>query len=426
MDLLEYIQNNTMIICENNYKKYILKRFNEEKIFLNVKILTKKEFMAEYLFKWNEKTVSYLVNKYKLKVDVVKMYLNNLYYIDELKKYNSHKLNFLVDLKKELLINNLLSYNENFKRYVKDFKVIVVGYPYLDNYEIKVFEEINALIIEDTKDYQHKLVYEFETMEEEINFVCKSICELLNKNVSINDIKLVGVSDDYYNDLERIFNFYHIPIKISTGNSLYSNAIVQKFLNNYDLGIENSLNLIKNENSEVVSKIINICNKYSFESHKEKVKSLIIADLKNTKLNNFKLKNYVELLDIFDPFAKEYVFLMNFNVGNMPLSFKDVEYITDNIKEELEMDYTNIKNMKYKESTKNKIKSIKNLVISYKLKSSKGEFYPSSLIKELNLEVEKKENNILDSYSYENDLLTYAKMEDNFKKYGNISDNYYI
>jgi len=422
---IENIQNNTIIVCENNYKKYILKELNKHKCFLNVKFFSKKDFINNYLFRYNEKAISYLVNKYQIKVNIAKMYLENIYYVDN-KKYKSPKLNKLVSIKNELIENKLLIFNDNFKNYIKRFRILVIGYPYLNNAELNIFDAVNARIINDYKNYGINKVYEFETIEEEINFVCKKICKLINDGIDINRIKLAGVTSDYYNDLERIFKFYNIPIKIGDGESLYSNIIVQKFLKNYSNDLKESIELIKDENSEIVKKIIDICNKYSYESNKEKVKLLIIDDFKNIKINNFQLKNYIELVDINNPFQDEYVFLMGFNVGNIPKTLKDEDYITDDIKGELNLELISYVNKKYKEYTINKINSIKNLIITYKKKSSKQEFYPSSLISDLGLEIINENDNVYESYSKLNDKIIFAKMEDNYIKYGNITDDYFV
>jgi len=117
---------------------------------------------------------------------------------------------------------------------------------------------------------------------------------------------------------------------------------------------------------------------------------------------------------------------MNFNTGSIPKTIKDESYVTDNIKHELNMKSTVEINKLNKEYIKNKISSIKNLVISYKLKSGKGEYYPSSLISELNLNIINYNNNILESYSYKNDLINYAKKQDDFDKYGYVDENYFV
>ena len=93
--------------------------------------------------------------------------------------------------------------------------------------------------------------------------------------------------------------------------------------------------------------------------------------------------------NVFDP--DEYVFLMNFNQGNSPVIYKDEDYISDNLKEELGLDNVNTINLLTKESWLKQIKNITNLTITYKLKSITEDFYPSNLIKDLNMQVEKIE-----------------------------------
>lgn len=425
MNILKYIKDNTLIICDNNYKEYILKTLYEHKLFLNVKIISKKEFFNEYLFKYNEKTLNYLVNKYNYKVSVAKMYLDNLYNIEDM-EYSSNKLKFLVNLKKELEENNLLNCNKDYLENIKKYNILVMGYPYLEKYELDIFRKLNANIIDEEDKYKQRYVYEFNTQEEEVNYVCKSICALLKKGISINDIKLVNVSDDYYNIIERLFSFYNIPVKLNNGESLYGNIVVQKFLNNYTNNQEENIKNIQNENKDIVKKIINICNKYAFETNALRVKKLIIEDLKNTLQDNFNLKNYIEIKDLFSPFTNEYVFLLNFNISSIPKTFKDEDYITDNIKNELNMYNTLEKNKIYKNKTINKIQSIKNLVITYKLKGNKGDYYPSSLINDLNLEVLHINNDIYNSYSKLYDKINYAILESKYQKYGTLTDDYYI
>ena len=420
--MIQDIQNNTLIICEDDYKKYILKELTNNSLFLNIKIMNKKEFFNDYLFKYDEKTISYLVNKYNYKVDIAKMYLNNLYCVED-KVYKSNKLNFLVDLKKELIENNLLIFNDKFKEFIKKYNILVIGYSYLEKYELDILNSLNATFYEEKNVSSKKKLYEFETLIDEINCVCKTICKLIKDGIDINKIKLVGITDNYINEVERLFSFYKIPLKLSKGSLLYSNVITKKFLDNYTSSMNDNILNIQNENKDIVKKIINICNKYVFESDALKVKSLIESDLKNTYIDNFKLKNYVEVVDLFYPFQDNYVFLMNFNEGIFPKTFKDEEYITDNIKEEVNLYSVNDKNKIIKESTIKKINSISNLVITYKKRDDYSEYYPSSLINKMNLIKDSYDNNILESYSYLNDVITYSKKLDDFIKYGSIDDD---
>ncbi|MBQ6841311.1 MAG: PD-(D/E)XK nuclease family protein [Bacilli bacterium] len=424
--MIDKVQDNTIIICELDYRKKLLKELSNQKLFLNVKFFSKKEFFKKYLFSFDEKTILYLVREHNLKVDIAKMWLNNLYFIDEQKEYKSVKLQKLVNLKKELTQKNLLIYDNKFKENVSQYKILVLGYEYLESYEEEIFNTLNASILDNEVTYNHTDVFEFASMEEEVVYIAKNICKLINNGIDINQIKLANVSEDYYNTLTRIFKFYNIPVKVPYSNTLYSNLITQKFLENYNSDIKLAIETIKDRDSKIVNKIIDICNKYVFVNDYNEVKDLIIHDLKNTKLSNFNLKNYIEVVEYNYPFDDEYVFLMNFNTGSIPKLLKDESYITDNIKLEINAKSVTEINKTIKSYTINKIKSIKNLIITYKLKSDKSEFYPSFLINELNLEVKKEKMDILNSYSVIKDKIDYARKIDDYLKYGNLEDSYYI
>ena len=421
---LEDIQNNTIIICENDYKKQILKELSLKHIFLNVLFFSKKEFLEEYYFKYNEKAIYYLVNKYNYKIDIAKMYLDNLIYIDDNKEYKSIKLKFLQDLKKELDDNFFFIYNNYFKDYIKNYNFLVINYPYLEDFEIEIFNKYNAIIINDTGNNKHEYIYEFDSLEEEVRYVASEICKLIDNGIDINKIKIMGVDKTYYNYLKKIFDLYNLKINIETNNSLYGNIITKKFLEGNNISLENRLEKIKNDNSDIVTKIVNICNKYTFVKEESTLLSLIIEDFKNTKINNFKYQNYIEIIDVTDYVNDEYVFFMNFNAGSIPITFKDINYINDSIKEEVNLKKVSEINKAYKDYIKNKIRSIKNLSITYK--NVKDEFYPSSLIRELNLNIVKPEIDILTSYSKKDSLFLLTKMEDELSLYNTISDNYYI
>ena len=410
----------TIILCENNLKMHILKNMSFNREIKHIKFFTKKEFIRECTFKYDEKTLLYLIKKYNMKIDIAKMYLDNLYYIKDNVTYKSNKLEFLVNLKKELNNNNLLISNKDFINTYKRYKVLVVEYPYLEEYEKEILNNFSYEVINSVGNYKINDIYNFNDIESEINFVCKSISKLLLDGININKIKLMGVSEDYYNDLERIFSFYNIPIKIPSNNSLYGNLITKKFLNN-NLSITDKINLIKDDNKDIVNKIINICNKYSFTNDEAKI-DLIKYDLKNTIVDNYKYKDYVEIIDISYKVEDEYIFFMNFNNGSNPIILKDEYYITDNIKWEVNLKEVPEINSINKEYLLNKLKSIKNLIITYKNNDKNGVCYPSILISALNLNIITDDSNITNSYSKLNDLINYTKLLDSYNTYG-IYDN---
>ncbi len=419
---VEDILDKTIIICNNNYKKKLLKELTKKHLFKDIKFYDKKSFIENYYFSYSKECLPYLINKYHLKIDILNNFLDKLYYIED-KEYHNKKLQFLKDLKQELIDNNLIIYNNFFKEYIKDYQIIVIGYPYLD----KLFNNINIKVINETYMYKHDTVYEFKNIEDEVEFVMENIIDLLNDNININNIKLMNVTSEYYNELNKYSKLYNIPIKVPCNNNLYSKEIVKIFLNNIYKGIDNALKEITMFDKDIVNKIINICNKYNFIHDIDVLKEILIYEFKKTNIDNFNYKNYIEIISTLDKVDdNDYVFLMNFNTSSIPNFIKDEDYIKDNIKEELDLDKTNVINSKIKNFTINKINSIKNLYISYKLKDNKTIYYPSILIKELNLNIKEYKCNNIIHYAYILDKLKLAKMLYNYEAYNIIDDNLYL
>jgi len=88
--VLENIKDNSIIICNSNYKINILKNIKK---LINIKFMSMDEFIKSYYFDYDEKTILYLIKKYNIKYEIALEYLNNLIYIED-KKYNIEKLDF--------------------------------------------------------------------------------------------------------------------------------------------------------------------------------------------------------------------------------------------------------------------------------------------------------------------------------------------
>ena len=200
-NLIEILKNDDLIITDN--KKEILKYLQDNKIMLNLKIMNLSEFKNNYFGTYDKKAIYYLIKKYKYKFDVAELYLNN--YL------------FIPSLKKELEENNLIKHTPLFKN---SFKRVINFNTNIDTYiesELKKYEYIKINF--ENESYIHP-VYEFNNIEDEINFVAISIIELLKK-VSINKIYLVNFGDEYKLPIKRIFSFYNIPINLDIKKNIY-------------------------------------------------------------------------------------------------------------------------------------------------------------------------------------------------------------
>ena len=397
-----------IIICPNIQKIKILDELNNKKELHSIKFMTKNEYLNNYFFSYNDDAIYYLMNKYNFNIDVAKVYLKNLYVIDINKEYNNKKLLFLRDLKKELIDNKLLIFNKLFKDYIKNKSIEVLNYYDLDMYEEKALNY--KLDIKKVK--INNKVLEFDTIEEEIKYICIKIIELLNNGVDINKIYLTNVSNDYIYIINNLFKYYKIPINIDYKDSIYGTKIVQDYLKTKELDLEDKNKYIINK------KIINILEELSNIDENDPIyEKLLIDKLKNTYIDPIILTNAVNIRDLYQYEFKEddHVFLIGFNQDILPAMRKDIDYITDSIKDEVDMYKTSYLNGREKEIVTYLLSRINNLYLSYKLNTPFNTFYRSPLINELSIDVEHITN---DNWSHSN---TYNKI-----RLGEMLDYFYL
>lgn len=430
---MKNLKDNTLLIIPNHLKETILLSFCDE--LKNIKIMTDNEFIRSYYFDYDLETIYYLMNKYKLKYEVVLIYLKNLYYVEN-KEYSNEKLNKLVEIKKELDEHNLLKYKPLFLNKLKSMNIVFYNFYDLDKFYLNLIDNLkkitNVEVINEENDshYENK-IYEFKNAEEEVEFVATKICELVLSGVNINNIVLLNSSDIYTNHIKRIFKYFSIPTNIKDNNSLLGTKMGTFFLENINSDISKTFELLeinfdlKNSlNLEIYNRLITISNKFSFVSDYMEIKDLLKVELLNTKLSDVILDEAVkvEVLEDYIPNDNEYVFLLGFNQGECPKNLKDEDYINDLLKEKLNLSTTTSKNIIHNKKIISIIKNAKNLWITYKLNGEQGSLTVSSLNEKLNYEVI---HNIKISYNYSNlnNNLKLARYMDDYLKYGSKNED---
>ena len=149
---------------------------------------------------------------------------------------------------------------------------------------------------------------------------------------------------------------------------------------------------------------------------------MLIYDFKNTFINN-NLVNSIDVINLKNNIIKdnEYIFVLGFNQGIMPNIYKDEDYITDNIKNEVLIETTKDKNIILRENTLNNLFNIKNLLISY-VDDESNNLYISNLYDYLNCLIEKESISNY-NYSNKNNKIKLTSMLDDLNKYGIINED---
>lgn len=413
--MLENLTDNLLIICPNSYKLAILKYLNDNKLILDIKFMTINEYKKCIKFDYNIDTIHYLVNK-NMKVENAITILDNLYYIDD-KKYNNDKLDYLVNIKKELDSNNLLIYDNLFYKILKRRKVIVYGYGLLNSFNKKLFND--ALVIPYNKTNKKYDIYHFVSIRDEVEFVFQKICDLLKKGIDINKISLMNIDSEYLPFIKMMEEFYDIKVDIKNTNNIMGTIIGKRFyeliLNNKSINeIVNELEIFKDDLEYSV--IIDILNKYSNYNLLEYAKE-IKYELLNHKVNNEIVSNTIKVKEVFDYVDKdEYVFLLNFNNPTIPKLKMDTDYITNDICSLVELKTIEEENELIKENTIDYLSSINNIIISYKDTSSFNKYYPSILLDYIDYEIKEYERSF--NYSDKANKSLYTMYLDDYVKYG--------
>lgn len=412
-----------IVILDSSSKKYLLNELSNK--LINVKIITLDELLKGYLFDYDEKTIYYICNKYNVCIDVAKKYLNSLYYIDI--DYSNDKIHFLYELKQDLINNNLIYNNLLFINYLTNKDIVLYNLEYIPKlyqniiYKLSKINNISYLndIVIDNK----KTIIECPTKNDEIALIATKIAHLLSNNIDINHIKITNYNKDYEYSIKRIFKEFNIPINLHSKRKVTGSKIIKEFINNYESDIRITINKIADlintsKDEKIFKSIINIINKYNWVDNYLDVKDYIVDEIKNISLSSLTYDNAIEVVDLkgYIPNDDDYVFLLNFNEGVIPIEYKDEDYLSDQEKELLNestsLDLNDIEH----NIILNKIKAINNLILTYSLTNKKDELYISSLYDESFMI--KEDFNLDYSYSNSFNKLKLVASLDTYNKYG--------
>ena len=389
------IKDNMLLICPRDIKEKIL---NDNKSLVDISFMTLEEYKKRYYFDYDYHDVKYLMDTYNYTLNNAKEIIESLYFIED-KDYHNNKLNYLVKIKKELLDKNLLILDLLFNKNNKDTFVYGYGDIRLNNAEV-----LKDNIVDKRYD-----IYEFDTIESELEYVYESIFELLENGIDINNIYIVA-SNEYENYFKRYNSYYDFKVNYPSENSLYGTEVAKKFLE--DIKTKDRETIYNELNNK---DLINILNKYL---DLNEAYDFIVEDLKHTKLNK-QYKDVVQVVSnnyIFDD--NDYVFYLGFN-DKVPTYKKDNEYLDNEMCHLLGIDDTNDKNRIIKENLICNLSNIKNLYLSYSKNSPFNKYERQMLF------------NDVDYITYMNKYLhsdksnrnRYGELLDNLDKYGEHNDD---
>lgn len=418
--------NNKIVILNDYAKKSFIKKINK---LINVKVITLSELKRKYYFDYDNKAIYFVSNKYNCIPEIAKIYIENTYFIGDI---NTKKVNFLKEVKEELDTNNLLTYNNLFKEFLKGKDIVLYNLKYVDNFYKKIFKELerdsNITSYNDENNESIKELYKANNSEEEVAFICSKITKLIKSGVNINDIKLANVKSDYEFIIRKTFKLFNIPINLPSFETIKSTSLVIKFKELYNSDISITIEKLKEfintkEENDIFKSIISIVNNYLWVNDFELVKDMVFNEIDNIKTSREKLKNAVEVIEFKKKLISDddYVFLIGYNEGVIPVNYKDEDYLSDEEKSKLGLSTSFELNENAMNEVKDSIRNIKHLIVTYPSHNLSSEIYiSSSYEKDL---FEEKELNISFNESNAYNKLKLVSEKDENSKFGTVTDD---
>lgn len=407
-----------MVVSNNNKSNLLLGK----KTLENIKYLSFNDLRDKLMFSYDVKALYEVMKRENLSVGNAKILLDNLYFLDDV---NVDKIKYLkgiydyLDLK-GLIVRNRLSVDK-----LKASNLVLYGRDFVDSEESKLLDGVNYSFF-DLKEYSRRIsVYECDTLEDEVRNLACLIVNLVRDGVTFDKIKILNLDDEYRMYIERIFPRYNISFNVGVDVSLYSLPLTKIVIDSVD--IFNGLKVLEenvksDQEREVFNCIVKVFNKYASLPKDSIFRDIIIDELKHTSLPRKDLRNAVCEGDINSIYQEdEYLFIVNFNQGILPKIYKDEDYISDKVKSLLGRVTSLEKTFNEKKQLHYFLDHNKNVVISYKKKSLKEMFYPSSFLEEIEL----KKLNFVNSFDSSNvdNVIVLSKGLDNYYKFGELDDS---
>ncbi len=422
MDFLNNITEESILIIPNNIKDKILDYITKNKLLINIKLLTFNDLKKGLLYDYTNEAIYEVMKKENVTLKTAKNFIDYTYYLTK-ESYENESYKRILNIKNYLEEKNLLIKDPLFMDLINSKeKVYVYGFDHINKFNMHLLNLIgNYKIIEKKyNNYIHN-AYKIIQLEDEIQYIAEDISKKISDGISPEHIFLANYSSDYYFAINKIFGMYNLKANLNEGIILSDTSIGKYFLDNLKDDIDSLLEEISkkfdiennDQNNKIYKKLRKLVDSYYWADSYTSIKNLIEEELKEKKVSLDHYTNEIQTINLIDNVFtdEDYIYLIGFNQGSIPSTYKDEDFISDKIKNEI-METTLEKNTISKESYIKAIKNIRpeNLCITYKSISSSGKYLKSILIDNKNIIGEKDSKEFLVTP-------TYSKYSNKYNKY---------
>ena len=346
MNICDKICDNTLILTPSTNKKKLLQEISQSTNLFRVKIMTLEECKKKIYFDYDEDAVIELMRMDHIKSDIAKIYLKNMMVVKE--NTSSKKLKALYEKRKSLEEKGIVKKNDLFLSSLKEKSILITGYDFYKKEDIAFIDELKQItkvevISKEETEEKVLTVYEFPTLEEEVEFILEKMISLFTKGIPWYKIKLAGLDDTYKKTFQELLAFFPLPIEVEDKVSLFETQIGKQILKRKQE--QKTFFAILNEFQEqqikedIYEQILDIFNHLDEKIEPEILLALLEDKLKETKIKGVNLSESIEIISLENLTLEndDHVFVIGFTNGRFPIIKKDEDFLSNQLKKELNM-----------------------------------------------------------------------------------------
>ncbi len=416
-----------LVIVNDLDKERIIKKISAKETLIPCKVLGYREFLKKFYLNSTNETLYDIKEKYHTTIEIAEMLLENLVDLPR-KPVDSKKITFLQQMKKDLLDRGLLQENKSFYERLKQQILVFYHLKDFSKEQEEIIQKCLAItkvkIIEEQElPAENIKVYECPTKKEEVIHILKMIAKQIQASVPIEKIYIANLDETYRELFQTYGKMFHIEFTLKNTDTYLGTIITTTFLN-ASSSIEETIEELskkysKPEEQENIKAIINQCNAYPFIKSEVERKEFIKHALQKEKVKRPKNSKSVHEIDLLKQEIEEdsWVYIVGFTEGTTPQIWKDEDFLNDQEKSLIGKSTSKEKNKAEEKKWQCKMKTLKNMVITYPKLDGKVEKYPSHLIENEQITLVTETDDLF-AYSNQYNKLKLGTYLDQYEKYG--------
>lgn len=400
-----------IVIAPYEAHRLLFNSFRKDNPFCDIKFITVDDLVSGLTFSYSLEAIKFVIKKlnvdYDKAISIVKVLA--LLPEDKVDGYDS-----LFSLKEELIHNKLFTSNKLFNYELKNSDIEVFYYsknnPYLKKY-LKDYEVI----------YHHEEVQKpnykvFANNDDELIYVYNKIEELLISGVPSNKIFVYGLTDEDKAIVDRLNYNYDFNLNGAFKKHFIDLPLIKDLIANFD-GLLDKIISSLDKNDENYDDIATFFKDYYVDSISLDLQKEIYLEASRRLVYKTDLfKEAVKVLSKPIIGDDEYLFILNYAQGIIPVLEKDDDFIDDLDKLKLNIPTSEENNVATNEEFCLYLSSKGNITLCYPKKNYANKLMVSPLATRLD---QKEDFNISFNsiYSYKEARLEYANLLDIKRKF---------